>query len=311
MSAPEETLQELTLSTMWMQHRFHRLADFAAAAEELGFGGIEVSHIVTPAMIGDADVTRLNIRAVHFPAPTAPSPFGQAAEALLSSDDETSRRWAVDQGFLSIDLAATAGAEAVCLHLGQVPGIVHQEWALEQRFRGGQAGSQVYAQERAALQKARQERAQAALTSAQRSLDELSDHARRRSVHLGIESRVHFWQIPTWEELGYLLSNSDPEVVGFWYDCGHVQVLHNLGFHEHDDWLEAYAPRMVGAHFHDVRGLRDHLLPGQGEIDFQHIRAALPASIVWTCEFDWYFTGEEVLAGAKYLLRALTHAAAP
>jgi sugar phosphate isomerase/epimerase len=295
---------------MWMQHRFARLADFAAVARDVGFGGIEVSHIITPAMIGDADVAGMGIRAVHFPAPKVPSPFGQPAEALVSSNDETARRWAVDQGLRSIDLAVEAGARVVCLHLGQVPGLAHREWALEQRFRAGQAGSQVFVREREAVQRERQNRAAAALEAAQRSLDDLATYAAPRGVRLGIESRVHFWQIPTWSELGKLLSQSDPKVVGFWYDCGHVQVLHNLGFHEHNAWLEAYGQRVVGAHFHDVTGLRDHLLPGQGEIDFEHIGALLPSSIVWTCEFDWYFDIEEVTAGGQYLLRALTGAVA-
>ena len=59
-------LNDFALSTMWMQHRYERVADFAAAARGLGFAGIETSHIVTPAMLGDADVRSLGIRSVHF-----------------------------------------------------------------------------------------------------------------------------------------------------------------------------------------------------------------------------------------------------
>ena len=120
-SSPDrDVLSSLALSTMWMQHRLVRLADFALAARDLGFGGIEVSHIVTDEMIGDADVSTLGIWSVHFPAPIRHSPFGRPAEALLSSSDDTERGWAVAQGRASIDLATTAGARAVCLHLGEV-----------------------------------------------------------------------------------------------------------------------------------------------------------------------------------------------
>ncbi|MEI2690566.1 MAG: TIM barrel protein [Anaerolineae bacterium] len=298
MPAPPPTLDHLALSTMWMQHRFQRVADFAAAALALGFGGIEVSHIVTPAMLGNADPASLRIRSVHFPAPTVPSPFGLPAEALLSATDETQRGWAVAQGYASIDFALAAGASAVCLHLGETPATHWLEWALAQRFLGGQRREPVYA---AALAEVMADRARAAgpaLDAARRSLAELASYAAPRGVRLGIESRVQHWQIPTLAELSLLLAENDPAVVGFWYDCGHVQVLHNLGFHRHQDWLAAFAGRIVGVHLHDTAGLRDHLLPGLGELDFDGILAALPGQATLTCELDWYYRAEEIVAGA-------------
>ena len=127
----------------------------------------------------------------------------------------------------------------------------------------------------------------------------------QRGVRLGIELRVQYWQIPTLDELGLLLAGSDPAVVGFWYDCGHVQVLHNLGLHEHARWLEQFAARIVGVHFHDVVGLRDHLLPGQGELDFDWIAGWLPPHAALTCELDWYFDAEEIVTGAALVAQAL------
>ncbi len=289
------------LSTMWMQHRFQRLADFAEAAQALGFGGIEVSHIVTPEMIGNTDLATLAIRSVHFPAPTVPSPFGRPADALLSASDETARRWAVAQGYASIDFAVRAGAAAVCLHLGEVTLPSHLEWALRQRYLGGQRATTVYGEALAALQAARADAAGPALTAALRSLEELAAYAGPRGVRLGVESRFHYHEIPAWSELDWLLRQTDPAVVGFWYDMGHVQVLHNLGLHVHEDWLAAFASRIVGIHFHDVIGLRDHLLPGTGELDFAALAAWLPSQAVRTCEFDWYFSAAEVQAGARRL----------
>ncbi len=298
MTTPSPTLDHLALSTMWMQHRFHRVADFAAAARALGFGGIEASHIVTPAMLGDDDLAALSIRSVHFPAPAIPSPFGPPAETLLSSSDDVQRRWAVAQGYASIDFAAAAGAGAVCLHLGEVAATRRLEWALAQRFLGGQRHTAIYAEALAAVEADRAAVAGPALDAARRSLAELADYARPRGVRLGVESRLQYWQIPTFAELGLLLAENDPAVVGFWYDGGHVQVLHNLGFHHHEDWLLTYAGRIVGAHLHDTAGLRDHLLPGLGELDFDHILAVLPPSAALTCEIDWYFTPQEIVAGA-------------
>lgn len=297
-SQPDLDLSRLALSTMWMQHRFQQLVDFAAAARELGFGGIEVSHFVTPAMLGEADLTSLGIRSVHFPAPTQPWPYNRSTDALLASGDEEARRWAVGQGRATIEFAEKAGATAVCVHLGEVSIPTHLEWALRQRYLAGQKGSAVYAAAQAAVEQARQAAAASALAAAERSLAELAAYAGPRGIRLGIESRYHYGEIPTWAELGWLLRHSDPRVVGFWYDLGHVQVLHNLGFHEHRAWLEAFAGRIVGIHFHDVAGLRDHLIPGLGELDFGAIAAYLPENAARTCEFDWYFSAEEIVLGA-------------
>jgi sugar phosphate isomerase/epimerase len=304
MTQPPLPASRLALSTMWMQHRFDRVADFAAASGELGFGSIELSHIVTPAMLDGADVASLNVGSVHFPAPAILSPFGAPAEALLSASDDAQRRWAVAQGWASIDLAAAAGASAVCLHLGETPASRHLEWALAQRFLGGQRGSAVYAAALAEVEADRARVAGPALDAARRSLAELTAYARPRGVRLGVESRVQHWQIPSFPELGLLLDESDPAVVGFWYDCGHVQVLHNLGFHRHHDWLAAYGGRIVGVHLHDVAGLRDHLLPGLGEIDFARVLAAIPADAVLTCELDWYYSPQEIVDGAAHVLLA-------
>jgi sugar phosphate isomerase/epimerase len=267
----------------------------------LGFGGIEASHIVTPAMLGDDDPAALGIRSVHFPAPSVSSPFGPPAEALLSSPDDTQRRWAVAQGMASIDFAAAAGAAAVCLHLGETSATRRLEWALAQRFLGGQRTDPIYAAALAEVEADRAAVAGPALDAARRSLAELADYARPRGVRLGVESRVQHWQIPTFAELGVLLEENDPAVVGFWYDGGHVQVLHNLGFHRHADWLAAYAGRIMGVHLHDTAGLRDHLLPGLGELNFDRILAVLPPSAALTCEFDWYYTPQEVVAGALHV----------
>lgn len=299
------SLARLSLSTMWMQHRFDRVVPFAAAARALGFGGIELSHIVTPAMLEGADLASLGVQSIHFPAPVLPSPFGRPAEALLSADEENPRHWAVQQGYGSIDLAVACGARAVCLHLGETAAARHLEWALAQRYLAGQRGDAVYDAARRAVEADRQRAGGPALDAARRSLDELAAYAAPRGVRLGIESRVQHWQIPTLEELGLLLEEHDPAAVGFWYDAGHVQVLQDLGFHRHRDWLERHASRIVGVHVHDVIGLRDHLLPGQGEIDFDEIAAFLPPDAALTCELDWYFSDEEIRQGAAHVAAAL------
>mgnify|MGYP003930550511 CR=1 FL=1 len=285
---------------MWSQHRFDHVSALAQVATALGFPAIELSHITTPAYVNGLRPGEVAIASVHYPAPTEPSPYRRPADALLSSLDETARRWAVAQGKRSLYFAAEMGAQAVCIHLGTVEMPSHLEWALEQRYLSKQTGSPAFLHLRDQIIAERAQRQAPYLDAARRSLDELATIAMRLGIRIGIESRRFYREIPTWDELVTLLKDHDPQIVGFWYDMGHVQVLANLGFHKHQAWLDAFADRIVGVHLHDVIGLRDHLLPGLGELDFTHLARYLPTSAIRTFELDWYYEGEELRQGLTY-----------
>ncbi|GAB4561546.1 MAG: hypothetical protein Kow0047_08960 [Anaerolineae bacterium] len=292
------------LSTMWLQHRFDTVRDMAQVAEMIGIPAIEVSHVATPQHINGLKPGEARILSVHYPAPKTPSPYGRPADALLSSTDEEQRRWAVEEGRRCLEFAAEMGASAVCVHLGTVDMPSHLEWALEQRFLGGQQDTPEYRKLKDVIIATRAEQRIGPFDAARRSLDELAKIAQRLGIRIGIESRRHYREIPTWNEMAILLREHDPDVVGFWFDGGHVQILANLGFHRYQDWLDAYADRMVGVHLHDTRGLRDHLLPGLGEIDFRHLARYLSDSVVRTLELDWYYTPEELRRAVEDLRRA-------
>ncbi len=292
------------LSSMWSQHRFDDLRSLAQAAMALGFPSLEISHIVTPDQVADLRPGDIPILSVHYPAPTRPSPYGRPADTFLSSPDEERRQWAVAQGERCLQFAAEMGAQAVCVHLGTVDMPTHWEWALEQRYLGGQSQSPLYTKLRDHIIAERAARAPAYLNAARRSLDALAKIAQRLGVRIGIESRRHYREIPILDDLAILLREHNPDLVGLWYDMGHVQVLANLGFHRHQDWLDAFADRIVGVHVHDVIGLRDHLLPGLGELDFAHIARHLPNTAVRTLELDWYYEGEELREGLMHVRAA-------
>ncbi|HEY66228.1 MAG TPA: TIM barrel protein [Caldilineae bacterium] len=288
------------ISSMWAQHRFDDLRSLMQAIRALGFPSLEISRIVTLEQVADLQPGDIPIQSVHYPAPASPSPYGGPIDALLASPDGEKRRWAVAQGERCLRFAAEMGAQAVCIHLGTVEMPPHLEKALEQRFLGRQANSPIYAKLRDRIIAERARRQPRYFEAARRSLDELAEMAHRLGVRIGLESRRHYREIPLLEELVILLQEHDPQVVGFWYDVGHVQVLANLGFHRHQDWLDAVAHRIVGVHLHDVIGLHDHLLPGLGELDFAHIARYLPAAAVRTLELDWYYEEEELRAGLAH-----------
>jgi sugar phosphate isomerase/epimerase len=118
---------------------------------------------------------------------------------------------------------------------------------------------------------------------------------------LGLENRYHYLEFPSPDELEQLLGLAGPDRLGFIYDVGHAQALSRLGFYPHDDWLKRFSRRIIGTHLHDVSSLQDHLVPGEGEVDFDLIAAYLPKDAFRTLEFQEPHTQEQVKAGLKFL----------
>jgi sugar phosphate isomerase/epimerase len=112
-----------------------------------------------------------------------------------------------------------------------------------------------------------------------KGLEKLNRVAERNGVLLGIENRYHFHEIPDFEEIGLILNKFDGANLGYWHDIGHARVQENLGILRRHQLLDAYSENVVGMHIHDVRGLSDHLAPGQGDIDWQEFRPYLKESI--------------------------------
>lgn len=297
-------MAQLSLSTMWMQNRFDRLVEFCHAGEEIGFSQFELSHIITPAMFEGFSPGAWTVSSVHDPCPRPARTTNPGKPLFLSSTDPVVRTAAVEVACNTIKTAVCYGASVVVFHLGRVDLSDGLEFELRSRFQAGLYGSPEYA---LALERITAARAAAAgphLDAVIQSLEVLIPYAREHGVRLGFETRVNYGEIPSFEEMGQILNYFDEPSVGFWLDTGHAQVLANLGFHPLADWLHAYGSRLIGVHFHDVHGLRDHLIPGTGEVDFSSVAHCLSADTVRTCEFDWYFTEDEIRQGVAHLQAA-------
>jgi sugar phosphate isomerase/epimerase len=294
----------LALSTMWMQHRHKTVQDFMEAGRSLGFRAFEFSYVVTPSVLNGLSGNTHGVTSLHYPAPAILHPaLGKAADTLLTSLDDEAREWAVARGRLTLDTAQALGAQAVVLHLGAVEMDGSLEWVLRQRYLAGQSGTAIYEQARTHLWQERENAKKRYLDAARRSLGELASYAAHAGIRLGIETRYSICEIPSLEELGQLLSEFADPVVGYWHDAGHAQTLANLGFWSPLDWLDMAGERIVGTHLHDCLGLRDHLIPGMGMVDFALLAGRLPKDCLRVCELDWYFTEEEIKTGVEVLHR--------
>lgn len=293
-------MSEPILSTMWAQSRFTHLIDFFAAAREMGFKRYELNHQVTETMLNGISPGEYEIASLHAPCPRTIDLVAQSRnDLLLSSLDEERRKEAVSMVQGSIELAAYLGAFSVVLHLGRV----NADWKLEREVREAfQQGKKGRPRYRALVERLKEARAlgkEAHLEAVIRSLAEIAEHARLKGVKIGLENRYYYLEIPNHEEMGMLLK-LDP-LLYYWHDTGHAQALENLGFTPQEEWLRTYGERMLGVHLHDIVGLRDHGIPGQGEIEFGALAPYIPTEALRVFEIDPPYSPEEIVAGWRHL----------
>ena len=288
---------------MWAKDRFSHMAEFAAKLRELGFTHVEPNRLVSPRMLAELLNTGIPISSIHSPCPTVLSSKGTDADRLpLSSLDVSERAEAVGFAKRTIDLAANVNARAIILHMGEVPIDLSLQDRLHKLHDAGHAQTKEYRQIKDRLVHQRASLAQLYVDAAKRSLQDLSRCNRQKGIMLGIETRFHFSEIPTEDEMAELLGEVPEQLAGYWHDTGHAEVQQQLGFASHEEWLSRFRDRMVGIHLHDIRGISDHHVPGKGNMNWEMIASYLPPGIVKVCEIgEW--NGEERMQGLVTFLR--------
>jgi sugar phosphate isomerase/epimerase len=297
-------MAQVALSTMWGIGKFTEFSEFFAAGQAIGFDRFELNHAVDSRMLRGMNLKNgYQIASVHEPCPADVS-MGtlKTQNWLISAPNETDRRTGVAAVQHSIDLAHEVGARVVIVHPGRVDMDANLEARLYKMYREGGANTPEYADLKDQVTRARAAKAEVNLQSVRTSLVELAEHARRAGVRLGLENRFHYHEIPLPDELELLLSLGLDDVVGYWHDVGHAQVLENLGFGTHQEWLRRFGTRIVGTHLHDVVGIDDHRAAGLGAMDWDMVAAHLPADALRTCEFQNNNTPAQVVAGVKWLV---------
>lgn len=287
---------------MWAIGRFERLADFFDAGGKLGFVRFELNHAIDSTMLAGLSLDG-TIASIHEPCPADLSmAVLKERDWLISAPNEENRRLGVAAVQRSIDLARRLGARVVIVHPGRVDIDPALESALIQLYQEGKAGQPEYAQAKERLVTARAAQADVHMRPVRRSLLELAEHAAGKGVRLALENRFHYFEIPLPDELEDLLGLGCGEVIGYWHDVGHAQVVENLGLGAHEEWLRRFAGRIIGVHLHDVVSVTDHLAAGLGQMDWKMVAGYLPAEALRTCEFQYTNSPEQVAAGVRWLV---------
>lgn len=300
------------LSTMWaVQPRFERdLGGFLERSAELGYAAVEINHSMSAEQAGAILGYRsLPVTAVHAPAPLERHPSaGWNRELNLASTDEVERGLAVEFHRRSLELAAESGARVVVVHLGGVGGrLLEGERRLRSLYDRRERLPDEWQATADAAVKERATQAGPWLEAARRSLEELAGSAEARGVALGVETRLHYHEIPLPHEAAELFAPFDPSVVGYVHDVGHAEVHHRLGLTDRDAWFDLLGQRLLALHVHDVRGLVDHRAPGNGDVDFGWLAARIAESNPGagrTMEIDQRESDEDVARALDVLREA-------
>ncbi len=299
---PENILYDVALSTMWHVDQQSSFNDAFQQSKRIGIARFELNHQVTVDQLEGWDRDHYYAVTVHDPCPAVVSLNElKKNDWLVSSIDETCRRKGVDVVKRTIDLAGRLGSKSVVLHVGSIQCDSTREKQLRKLYRQGLAGTPEYLGLKDELVTHRSKYAPVHLDAVIRSIEELIEYTRGSGVALGIENRYRFYDIPLPDEMETLLSLCEEPWYGFQLDTGHAITLERLGLCEEGIWLKKFSNRMIGVHLHDVDGISDHQVPGEGSVDFGAIGRFLPPNCYKTMEINPQATLEDLSAGMELL----------
>jgi sugar phosphate isomerase/epimerase len=251
----------------------------------LGFQGVELEYRITKTLYQEMKPKlrrEIQVLSIHniFPKPDEPLiEKGSGDLFLLSSLENDERSRAIEYTTRTIEHANDLGATAVVLHLGRVD-MSNPIKRIKELYRKGKIDHSEGIALIEELTQIRNSKRRKNLDAVFTSLEKLNLVAERNGVFLGIENRYYFHEIPNFEEVGIILRKFEGGKVRYWHDVGHASAQENMGICNQMDLLDAYSDYMVGIHLHDIKGLDDHLAPGQGEMDFKKLRPFIkPATI--------------------------------
>jgi len=281
----------LSFSTCWNNSRHSDGDEMIDEILELGFDTIELSHGMTisklPGIKKAYQEGKFRCSGVHNYFPSPVEVMIDAPDAYeFTSHRPHERARAMDLTMRTLELAAEFKAKYLVLHMGSVP-MPASKWSnrLTSMCKEGKQLELSFAKAKLNFVRKREKISPLYYQRAIEALEQLSEKAAELKIQLAVESRSHYEDVPSENEMIRLQEHfKDNPWIGYWHDFGHVQLKHNLGLLDHDQWLAKMAPFLIGCHVHDVYWPdRDHRVPLTGELDFKkllrHIDPSKP--FVW------------------------------
>jgi sugar phosphate isomerase/epimerase len=311
-----------SLSTSWNRDHFTSAAETVAACTALGFRRLELGSSTSAERLAEylplVEAGAIGISSLHCPCPRPAELLrGEVKEPWLSAMDPAEREFAVRLVCATLDAAERLGAGVVVLHVGRLQSPAWEESfkllrQIQTALRDGLTPSDGPVAERiSTMRRLREENVAVQYPGLFAALEQVAEHAGRRGVKVGLETRLHYPEIPFEDEYVMLLERFAGSGIGYWHDTGHAQEQEIEGFGNHRRLLERLGGAALGAHLHDViYPWPDHQPPGCGIVDWAMVTSLLnPAALrvmeVMTIkEINNPITPERIVAGLQHLRNA-------
>lgn len=297
-----------SISTCWNSHRHTRGEDMLRELVDLGFDQVELGHGIRLSLMEGiqkfVDRGGVRITSLHNFCPLPVEVLGASPNCYeFTSHRPEERRRAVRLTRQTIDFAARLGATHVVMHMGRVPMRPVTGRLVDLAERGGFLGRRFVRLKLGGVRR-REARAGLYLRRATEALAEVAEHAASRNIHLGLENRESYEELPSEREMDGLIESAESPFVGYWHDIGHAQIKENLAFLDHAAWLRRVRPHLFGCHLHDVRWpAGDHRPPFRGDIRYENLIPLMPRNCLFVWEMGPRRKREEIVAAREEWIR--------
>ena len=202
--------------------------------------------------------------------------------ASLNTDE---RKEAIRRTVRTMELAVELEVPIVVLHLGEVD-TYDRSYLLEALYDYGEREFEAFSKKVTEATEWRKRKQAKHRDAVFRSLDELNERALRMHLHIAIENRPRYYQIPNFDEVGLFFQEFYGSPMRYWHDVAHAAMQECLGLCRAASWLEAYAAHLIGVNLHDLQGIEAYHLPGTGDLDWDEVFAQVPADVVKVLEIQ-------------------------
>lgn len=272
----------IAISTTWNYSESCNLKNMLAGIKALGIESIEIGYNFTSSRL--SEITPLfadfgmNVISVHNFCPLPPQNIFHRFFTnyyYLSSPDENERKCAVKYTKHTIDTAANLNAKIVVIHAGTIGIDTKGIKALINLYNLGKINSEEAISLRKEILQLREAKKQSFLKATMKSLTEITEHASKRGIKIGLENRYYPNEIPNNEELAFFLKELYSKGLVYWHDTGHAQAQERLGIIQKNSLPDSLGSYLFGFHLHGINGIKDHISPLSGDFDFSQVSAYL------------------------------------
>ena len=215
----------------------------------------------------------------------APSHRATGSRVHLASLNIDERKEAIRRTVRTMELAVELEVPIVVLHLGEVD-TYDRTYLLQNLYDYGEREFEAFSEKVTEATEWRKRKQAKHRDAVLRSLDELNERALQMHLHIAIENRPRYYQMPNFDEVGLFFEEFYGSPMRYWHDVAHAALQECLGLCRAHTWLEAYAQHLIGVNLHDLQALEPYHPPGTGELDWDEVFPQVPADVVKVLEIQ-------------------------